>query len=352
VENTKSDAIAGGDNPTDDSLSESALVALMAGEDQETEEPETPDGDPEDEPEPEPEAEEVEEPEEEEPEEQPEGVEGIDFDSLTDDQWEVVRTKLKSRAAADIQALKRENRAKDETIAALQGQSQQQPTAPAKAVASRFLEGIESTEQLTGKVEELEALAETIEATLDDHEEYGPNDPFQVGDQTYTKKQLRDLSREVRFALTKAVPSKQAEIASVAESEQLLEKAKAEAVSRVPELADENSDVSKNFNALLKSPNYQKAAKAMPELMPMLHLAGAMWVKTFLEKPKAKPAQQPAATGAKPKAKPPGTPSGVAAMPPARTETKTKQIEAARKQYEATGSSNDLVKLMALESGG
>lgn len=324
-------------------------MALWAGEDQETEAAETTESETEEETTEETEAEEVEETEEEEAEEQPEGVDALDLDNLTDEQWEVVRTKLKSRAAADIQSLKRENRAKDETIAALQAQ-QPQAVTPAESVKSRFLEGIDTDEKLAEKVTSLKKLDKDIDRILDDHEDYGPNDPIEVGEQTYTKKQLRALSREVREALTEAVPSKQAEFRRNAESEQLLETAKAEALSRVPALADEKSEVSKNFIAVTESPNFKNLWDAFPQSRPMLHLMAAMAVGNA-PKGKAAPAVAPVTTGKPTKAKPPSTPSGVAAQTPVKSDAKTKRIQEASRRYEENPTQENLIKLgMAEES--
>jgi len=349
VENDKPDAIAGGEKPASDDLSEAALVALWETEVQETDEPETPEEEAEVESEEEPEAEEAEELEEEESEEEPEGVDALDLDSLTDEQWEVVRTKLKSRAAADIQSLKRENRAKDETIAALQAQQPQTVTA-VEPVKSRFLEGVDNDEKLAEQVTRLKKLTKDIRTTLRKHADYGINEPFQVDGETFTRGGLEDLRDEVEEALTEAVPSKQAEFRRIAESEQLLETAKAEALSRVPALADEKSEVTKNFKAVTESPNFKKLFEAFPESRPMLHLMAALAVGNA-SKGKTEPVKAPVTTGTKPKAKPPSTPSGVAVQPAAKSDAKTKRIQEARRRYEENPTQENLIKLgMAEES--
>ena len=339
---------AGGNSERDESLSEADLIALMAdeGQPQQEEEPEETDEDTEEETTEETETE-VEETEEEDTESESEEAKGIDFDNLTDEEWEKVRTELKSRAAADIQRLKREAKAKDEQIAALQTQQPQAATDP-EPVESRFLKGVDTTDKLAEKVNALKKLAKDTERILDDHEDYGPNDLIEVGSQSYTKKQLRELNREIRDTLDEAVPYYQSKF----QRETLIERDHAGVLTRlraeVKELEDENSEVAKTFKGLTESDLFQKVFKAIPEAKPVLTLLAGYGSKAILGK-SAKSATAPAATGKPPKAKPPSSPSGAAAPTPAKTgDPKAKKAAVHESRFQETGDPEDLVKAMSL----
>lgn len=335
-------------------LSESDLIAMMTEEGQQqpeeeaeesTEEP-TDDADAE-----ETETEEdTEEAEDDTTGEETEGdPEAIDFDSLTDEQWEVVRTKLKSKAAADIQRLKREAKAKDEQIQALRNQQPQSVTPDPEPVESRFLQGIETPEQLAEKVAALKKLAKDTDRLLDDHEDHGPNDLIEVGSQAYTKKQLRQLSRELRETLVEAVPYHQAKFQRQTLIEKDLQGVKERLKAEVRDLEDENSEVAKTFKGLTESALFQSIFKTNPEAKPVLTLLAGFGAKAIIGKAAAKSATPKAATGKIPKASPPSTPSGAAAATPARGLPPKEKVKANfERRFEETGSAEDLVKAMSL----
>ena len=335
-------------------LSESDLIAMMTGEGQEQAEEETEESAEEttddtetDEGATEEDADEV---EVEATGEDTEGeTEGIDLDSLTDEQWEAVRTKLKSRAAADIQRLKREAKAKDEQINALRNQQPQNSTLAPEPVESRFLVGIESAEQLAEKVASLKKLAKDTDRLLDEHEDFGPNDLIDVGSQSYTKKQLRQLSREIRETLDEAVPYQQSKFQRATLIEKDLAGVKERLKAEVKDLEDDNSEVAKTFKGLTESELFQSIFKSNPEAKPVLTLLAGFGAKAILGKAVAKSAPLPAATGKIPKANPPSTPSGAAAAGPARgLPAKDKAKANYERRFQETGSADDLVKAMSL----
>lgn len=327
-------------NSKDDTTSESDLIAFLAGGDESeaTEEAEETEAEPEEETE----AEEVEETEteEEETEEEAEGTEGIDLDNLTEEEWDAIRAKLKSGAAARIGKLTAKLKAQEEALNQLKAAQPQQAPAP-EEVTSRFLEGIDTTEALTAKVSELKKLGKETARLLLDHEDYGPNDIIEVGERKFTKRQLRALDLEVRETLDEAVPYKASQLHRKTVLDQEAVKIEAKLREEVKELEDAESPVAKGFAELTASPVYQKIIQSDPEakvFMPYLvgHALRSIHGKT------AK-AIQPVTAAKTPKAKPPGSPSSVAAGSPKADKSGGAKM---RERAEQTGSREDLEKYL------
>lgn len=327
-------------NSTDDSISEEGLIAFLAGGDEESEATEETE-ETEAEPEEETETEKAEaETEEEESEEETEESQGIDLDNLTEEEWDAIRAKLKSGAAARIGKLTAQLKAKEEALAQLKA-AQPQQAAPPEEVQSRFLEGIDTVEALNAKVSELKKLGKETARLLLDHEDYGPSDIIEVGERKFTKRQLRALDLEVREALDEAVPYKASQLHRKAVLDQEAVKIEAKLREEVKELEDAESPVAKGFAELTASPVYQKIIASDPEakvFMPYLvgHALRSIHGKT------AK-AIQPVTTAKTPKAKPPGTPSSVAAGSPKADKTGAGKM---RERAEQTGSREDLEKYL------
>ena len=301
----------GGQSPQQESpLTVDALTAILAGE-VEAQEEETEETDEETDESTESEETEESTEEEEETEDEPEATDGIDLDNLTDEQWEIVRTKLKSGAAARIGKLTALNKAKDEAIAALKSQ-QPQPTAPLEEVKSRFLEGIEDAAALQAKVSELKTLGKDVARLLLDHEDYGSNDLIDVGEKQYTKKQLRALDLEIKETLIEAVPFKQEQFRrrEFIENEAVRVREKLE--SEVKELSDEKSPIAINFKELTESDLFKRITAQFPEAKAVLPYLTGHALRSIHGKSKQTVAT---ATGKTPKAKPPGSPVGAAAAP-------------------------------------
>jgi len=302
----------GGKSPTvEGNLSMEAFAALIAGEEVEAQEEEAEETDEETDESTESEETEESTEEEEETEEEPAATDGIDLDNLTDEQWELVRTKLKSGAAARIGKLTALNKAKDEAIAALKNQQPQQ-AAPLEEVTSRFLEGIEDETALQAKVAELKKLAKETRKVLRLHGDYGMNDPIDVGGKTYTKEQLIEFDEQVSDTLLEAVPYKQEQFRKRAFIENEAERVREKLEAEVTELSDEKSPIAINFKELTESDLFKRITKQFPEAKAVLPYLTGHALRSIHGKPKQTAATT---TGKTPKAKPPGSPAGVAAAP-------------------------------------
>ena len=326
-------------NSKDDTINEAGLIAFLAGGDETeaTEEAE----ETEEEPEEETETDEVEETETEAEETEEEAeAQGLDLDNLTEEEWDAIRAKLKSGAAARIGKLTAQLKAKEETISALKTAQPQQAPAP-EEVQSRFLEGIESVEDLTAKVSELKKLGKETARLLLDHEDYGPNDIIEVGEKKFTKRQLRALDLEVRETLDEAVPFKSSQLHRSALLEQEAIKVEAKLKEEVKELDDEESPIAKGFKELTALPVYQKIINSDPEAKVFLpYLVGHALRSIHGKTAKA---IQPVTAAKTPKAKPPGTPSSVAAGSPKADKSGGAKM---RERAEQTGSREDLEKYL------
>jgi len=301
---------AGGKTPIDDSLTVDALAAILAGEEVQEQETEDPEEEAEELTETD-EAEESEETEEGEAEDEPEATEETDLDNLTDEQLDAYRLKFKSKLAADVAKLRQRNREKDALIAQLQ--SSQPQSTPVEEVTSRFLEGIDTPQDLTDKVGELKKLGKETARLLLDHEDYGANDLIEVGGgKTYTKKQLRALDLEIKETLIEAVPSKLEQFRKLAFIETQAAEVQTRLKVEVKELSDEESPVAKNFKELIESELFQKITKQFPEAKAVLPYLAGHALKSIHGKRTPAIAITPGKT---PKAKPPGNPAGVGASP-------------------------------------
>lgn len=341
-----------GKNAADD-LTEADFVAHLVGQGEEAPEPETEEEQPE-------EAEDAEttedisdmvsdEPEEEEADveddEETEDLVGFDLENLTEDQIEVIRKTLKSKAAARIGKLTGELKAAREQIASLQKQSPTQ--AAPEPVTSRFLDGVDSPELLAEKVKELRKLHRDTDVLLDENEHLAPDDDVKVGEHFYTKAQLKALKREIREALDEAVPYKQHEFAQAAQRAQLKATFDATMEKEVQELKDDESEVAKNFKILTESELFKQIRERVPEAVPSMDYLLAHFCKSkFGKKPKVATAKQNG------RIEPPAALTGSAApTAPARTKNTEKLAKERSARFEQSGDPEDLVAaLMARNS--
>jgi len=333
---------------TDDSLNEAGMIAFLTGEGQEETQEEIAEEQPEESQEEaqetETEAAEETEAEAEEESDESEETEGIDLDGLTEDQWEAVRTKLKSGAAARIKALTAQLKAKDETLAAIKAQV---PTEPAlKRIENNPYGDVKELSALQEKDEEIARVIESTDAILDEHEDYALDDIISVGGKEYTKRQLKEANRNARKAQKDFIPAQRAEIQRGEARKELRANFDAKAEEEVAEIADESTDVSKNFKALTSDPLFQQIRDKVPDAEPVLNYILAHFCKSRFGKPTKIPAQVTPAS--KPKAKPPEQPGGVASVGQSKVgNQKQKQAENKAKRFEETGSRDDLVNFLA-----
>lgn len=273
-----------------------------------------------------------EEAEEEEVETEEEGDE-IDLLDLEPEQIQALAKKGKSRLLKDVGKLRAENRMLEQRLASLESQGQKQ-TKEIPADANPFGK-LNTFEEIQTKADELESTMETTDRLLEEYEDYGPDDLIQVGQQQFTKKQLRIANRNAREAITKYLPAQQKHIAKRASMEAASVQYREAAAKEVPEIADEKTEMGRFYRTLVQDPLIQQVKEKVPELGYQMEYILAHAVRSM----KGKSNKIPQGSGTKLKVKLPGSPAGSAAG--SRTTTKTSQVEALRARYEKTGSQAD-----------
>lgn len=268
---------------------------------------------------------------EEEPEEEEQPSGEIDLLSLEPEQIQELAKKAKSRLLKDVGKLRHENRTLQEQLASLQN-------APAKSApyeANNPYQAIKTIDEVKAKVREMEETLEITDQVLEKYEDYGPDDEIQVGNQTFTKRDIRKANRNAREAITKHLPSREKQLATYSQMQQLSERYQEAALNEVPEIDDDESEVGKFYQSLVSDPLIEQVKEKIPELGAQIEYILAHASRSI----RGSVSKVPKGAGKNLKAKPPVSPVGSASVP--KKQSTIKAIEEARRRYEKTGSSED-----------
>jgi len=276
---------------------------------------------------------EAEEEVEEEAEEESDEESEIDLLSLTTEQIQSLAKKGKSRLLQRIGELTAQKKALEEKI-----QSQPQPQAKSVPQELNPFREVASFEELKGKYDELERTLETTDEILEEHEDYGPDDIIVVGDKEFSKKQIRKANRNAREALTKYIPAQQQHLVKIAHYEQMSKQYSEAAKSEVPDIQDEESEVGKNYKALVSDPLIERVKSQVPEIGFQIEYILAHAARSIYGNKKIK--TQPA-MGSKLKVNPSSTPYGAGA---AKSSSPAKQkVGEAYNRFEKSGSPEEWI---------
>ena len=267
---------------------------------------------------------------EEEPEEEEEESE-VDLLSLTPEQIQSLAKKGKSRLLQRIGELTAQKKALEEKI-------QSQPAIKEVPQEQNPFREIESIDDLKAKYKELERTLDSTDELLEEYEDYRSEDIILVGDQEFTKQQIRKANRNAREALTKYIPAQQAHLAQIAQMEQLKGQYIAAAQEEVPDITDESTPVGKQFKDLVSDPLIEKLRTQVPEIgyqieYILAHASNSIKSGTRIKK-------QPA-VGNKLKVSPSSTPFGAGAAK-SSISAKTKVTDAYTR-FEKSGSPEEWV---------
>lgn len=326
------------DSEVDDSLTDEDLVSqlLTTPEDPTEEEPE------ETESEEEFESGEAEEPEaieeteeEEEPEEEPE--EGIDFESLAPEQWDQIGKHLNSRSAKRIAGLLRRAKAAEEKLS--EQPAEQEVDDPLKEpIESNWFSKFDTMEDLATEAKSITSFIEFGEDLLEDHSASHADDVIHtVGDETFSKREIRQKVREARKRRDEHLPAR---VKELEQSRLRVERSEAvdESLATAYEwFADDDHETSKAFNSVLAKPAVATAVREFPELKAVI----AEGTESYLRKQAAakKPTKKRVARKQPPRV--PTGPSGSTAPPSpqanAKASSRLKRAEesGAPEDYEA-----------------
>jgi len=286
--------------------------------------------------EPEAVSEEQEESEEEEAEEEGEEEQEIDLLSLNPEEIQALAKKSRSRLLHRVGELTAQKKALEEKLNS-QAQTKPLPVIPAEQNPFR---DIDSVEGLQAKYAELEKVAEETDTILEEHEDYGAEDIIVLGDKEFTKKEIRRANRNAREAMAKYLPAQHAELAKRGQREQAREHFTGLIPQEVPEVADEESEIGKQYKALLADPLVEMVNLHVPDLGPQLPYILAHAVRSIHRSQKTKVAAKAAGTISKPKVA--GTPYGAGAAK-AGAKTAKKGADQAYQRFQSSQSVEDWV---------
>ena len=286
--------------------------------------------------EPEEVSEEQEEIVEDESEEEGEEEQEIDLLSLNPAQIQELAKKSRSRLLHRVGELTAQKKALEEKLNS-QAEAKPLPTIPQESNPFR---DIDTVEGLKAKYEELEKVAEETDTILEEHEDYGAEDIIVVGDKEFTKKEIRRANRNAREAMAKYLPAQSAELAKREQRKVMEQQYTALIPQEVPELADEESELSKQYKALLSDPLVEQVNKLVPDLGPQLPYILAHAIRSIHRSQKSKAVVK--ATGTASKAKVPGTPFGAGAAK-SGVKTAKKSAEQAYQRFQSSTSVEDWV---------
>jgi hypothetical protein len=221
----------------------------------------------------------------------------------------------------------------------LNSQAQTKPLPVIPAEQNPFRD-IDSVEGLQAKYAELEKVAEETDTILEEHEDYGAEDIIVLGDKEFTKKEIRRANRNAREAMAKYLPAQHAELAKRGQREQAREHFTGLIPQEVPEVADEESEIGKQYKALLADPLVEMVNLHVPDLGPQLPYILAHAVRSIHRSNKTKSAAKAAGTISK--AKVAGTPYGAGAAK-SGVKTAKKNADQAYQRFQTSHSVEDWV---------
>lgn len=267
-----------------------------------------------------------------------EGEEEQEFDllSLNPAQIQELAKKSRSRLLHRVGELTAQKKALEEKLNS-QAEAKPLPTIPQESNPFR---DIDTVEGLKAKYEELEKVAEETDTILEEHEDYGAEDIIVVGDKEFTKKEIRRANRNAREAMAKYLPAQSAELAKREQRKVMEQQYTALIPQEVPELADEESELSKQYKALLSDPLVEQVNKHVPDLGPQLPYILAHAIRSIHRSQKSKAVVKAAGTASK--AKVPGTPFGAGAAK-SGVKTAKKSADQAYQRFQSSTSVEDWV---------
>jgi len=264
---TQSDATAGADTPVTDNISFEELVAQRIGlhtesdNDSGNEDLEENDDMIDDD-------QEVEDQEEELPEEEPEEEsEEIDLLDLTTEQIQELAKKGKSRLLHRVGELTAQKKALEEQ---LRSKLEAQPQVDAIPAEQNPFSSIETVADLQVQINEMTKVSKDTDHILDEHEDYGLDDIIVIGDREFTKREIKKANRNSKESLVKFIPAQHAELVK-REQRVVLENHLTSLIPQeIPEFADEESPLVKQFQAMMADPLVAQVKLRVPDLAPQL----------------------------------------------------------------------------------
>lgn len=262
----------------------------------------------------------------------------IDLLSLSAEEIQELAKKGKSRLLSRIGELTARAKSAEDQLEELKA-SRPQREIPQE---QNPFKDLVSFDDIKTKYEELEQTLEWTDTLLEEHEDYSNDDVIEVGNQEFTKRQLKQAQKNARDGINKFLP---AQAQHLKRQEQVSNQAKLwadQARKEIPEIQDEESEIGKAYKGLVDSPNMQKLKDVLSKHAPELGvdieyiLAHAVRSKVGEAKPKVQKG-----AGKKLKVSPPASPVGAGAA--RQGQANNSKVDALYKRFQETGSPDDLV---------
>jgi len=266
----------------------------------------------------------------------------IDLDSLSEEESRELAKSLNASAVKRFGRLTAQKKALLAENAELQAQAQQaqQPVSSElpEFLKDNALHNVADESALLKEVENLQTLIEWADEGMDNEVQYDDNGNEYVlkdGEKTYTKAELKRIQKNARKILRKDAPARQKWIKERSQSDQ-------QAVQTFQFLGEPESDDYKLFMQVKASPLY----KPLVDYLPNSNFALGLMVEGM----KAVQSRQAQASKPKPKPKAPVASAEAGSSRPKTPQAKkNKEVDAAKRKFDASGSMADYQNYMKLK---
>ena len=266
-------------------------------------------------------------------EDEEEATGGIDLLNLSAEEIQALAKKSKSGILKRFGELTAQKKALQEQLDA---QASKQSKVKEIPKEQNPFGKLESVEEIKAKYEEFEATLETTERLLEEYDDYSNDDIIEVGNQQFTKKQIKLANRNAKDAIVKYLPAQASHLQTLENYKNGNQQWQAAAKEEIPEIADETSEIGKAYQQLVNDPLVIELKEKLPHLFQIEYLLAHVARSKFGA---AKKVAQGA--GTKLKVKPPASPVGAGAS--RKGQGQTSKYADAMKRFEASGSAEDWV---------
>ena len=192
------------------------------------------------------------------PQKQPDVLSQVtDLDNLSESELKDLSEKLGSRAVARFGELTARRKAAEEKVFKLEKQLSTRKAVQysEEEIQANPYKDIKDPKALNTKSKELAEVIEWAEEVLFDSDDYSAGDVVtSVEGKDYTKKDVRNALKNARKSKAKHLPMQYNAIREEAQGVQMRNGFARRAVEELPWMKDQNSEVSKKYNAMLRDP--------------------------------------------------------------------------------------------------
>lgn len=270
----------------------------------------------------------------------------LNLEDMSEEELNELSQKLGSRAVARFGKLTARAKAAEERLRELESklnEDSNQVLNSNKEIKDNPLDNLSTIEELSSKSEEVGNVIEWAENLLFESDGYAPDDVVtEVEGEDLTKADVRKYLLNARKVRDKFIPDRLRKIQSIEKSKQLKESFTQLAVKELPWLESENSDLKKQFDAIMNDPRIGELDKALPPdisaQLPylMAHAANSIYGS-------AKP------TKTSPSMRPPSNAGSSAGLPGKSTGQSSKRLNEVSQRFHKTGSKDDYITLRTLQ---